>query len=270
MIVGLPPAVALPFIAASLVIHVGYYVALAGAYQHGELGLTYPIMRGFAPLLVALGSSAVLGEVPTLTSWAGILGITLGVALVGLAHPGETLAPPQGTGLRLRQRGDHRGLHLRRRQGCARDGGRRAVRRHLCRCCCSCSTVCRIRLLVWFRRGRAGRPRDPGLRTPALARWPWLVARHRSARMPSRCGPCPCAPIASVAALRETSVLFATLLGVWLLKEKFGLQRGIGTAGHRGRRDGAAIRVAGPPPKRLRRLSQPARISRASFASTSG
>ena len=37
------------------------------------------------------------------------------------------------------------------------------------------------------------------------------------------------APIASVAALRETSVLFAALFGVWLLKEKFGVQRGIGT-----------------------------------------
>ena len=90
-IVGLPPTVALPFIAASLVIHIGYYIALAGAYKHGELGLTYPIMRGFAPLLVALGSSAVLAEAPTPLAWAGILGITLGVALVGLAHPGETL-----------------------------------------------------------------------------------------------------------------------------------------------------------------------------------
>jgi drug/metabolite transporter (DMT)-like permease len=37
------------------------------------------------------------------------------------------------------------------------------------------------------------------------------------------------APVASVAALRETSVLFAALLGTWLLKERFGLQRAIGT-----------------------------------------
>jgi drug/metabolite transporter (DMT)-like permease len=38
------------------------------------------------------------------------------------------------------------------------------------------------------------------------------------------------APVASVAALRETSVLFAALFGTWLLKERFGWQRAIGTA----------------------------------------
>jgi uncharacterized membrane protein len=37
------------------------------------------------------------------------------------------------------------------------------------------------------------------------------------------------APLASVAALRETSVLFAALLGTWLLKETFGRQRALGT-----------------------------------------
>jgi drug/metabolite transporter (DMT)-like permease len=37
------------------------------------------------------------------------------------------------------------------------------------------------------------------------------------------------APVASVAALRETSVLFAALLGTWLLKERFGAQRAVGT-----------------------------------------
>ena len=39
---GPPPSIAWPFIGASLVIHIGYYIALVGAYQHGELGLTYP------------------------------------------------------------------------------------------------------------------------------------------------------------------------------------------------------------------------------------
>lgn len=89
--VGLPRAESWPYIGASLLIHIGYYVALVGAYQHGELGLTYPIMRGFAPLLVALGSGIALGESPTALAWIGIIGITVGVAMVGLAHPGEAL-----------------------------------------------------------------------------------------------------------------------------------------------------------------------------------
>ena len=37
------------------------------------------------------------------------------------------------------------------------------------------------------------------------------------------------APVAAVAALRETSVLFAAVLGTWLLKEPFGLRRAAGT-----------------------------------------
>ena len=89
--VGLPRPETVPYIAASLTIHVGYYIALAGAYQHGEFGVTYPIMRGFAPMLVALGSLPFLGEAPSVAAWAGIAGITLGVALVGLSHPGEAL-----------------------------------------------------------------------------------------------------------------------------------------------------------------------------------
>jgi hypothetical protein len=78
LIVGLPGPAGLPYIAASLVIHIGYYIALAGAYQHGDLGLTYPIMRGFAPLLVALASGS---------PQAGDLGVMLSV----LAQAG---APP--------------------------------------------------------------------------------------------------------------------------------------------------------------------------------
>ena len=88
---GLPGFGVWPYILASLIIHVGYYIALVEAYQHGDLGLTYPIMRGFAPLLVALGSSAFIGETPSAAAWLGIVGIAVGVGLVGLAHPGEAL-----------------------------------------------------------------------------------------------------------------------------------------------------------------------------------
>ena len=227
LIVGLPPPEALPFIAASLVIHIGYYIALAGAYQHGELGLTYPIMRGFAPLLVALGSSAVLGEAPTAAAWIGIVGITLGVALVGLAHPGQT-------------------LHHRKALGYAFanaliiaiytfvDG--KGVRETVAAGHTAAAYVTLLFVLdglpypslVYFKRDTAGRR---AILAYARRRWP-LAAIGGAASIGSYAialWAMTVAPIASVAALRETSVLFAALFGVWLLKEKFGVQRGIGT-----------------------------------------
>ena len=85
----------------SLIVHVAYYITLAGAYKHGDLGMTYPIMRGSAPLLVALGSSLVLGESLSALAWVGVLGVTLGVALVGLAHPGEALHHRRALGFAL-------------------------------------------------------------------------------------------------------------------------------------------------------------------------
>ena len=73
VIVGWPMAAAWPFIGASVIIHIGYYVALTGAYRHGELGLTYPLMRGVAPLLVALSATFTLGESLSVLAWVGFL-----------------------------------------------------------------------------------------------------------------------------------------------------------------------------------------------------
>ena len=227
LIVGPPPAAALPFIAASLVIHIGYYIALAGAYQHGELGLTYPIMRGFAPLLVALGSSAVLGEAPTAAAWIGIVGITLGVALVGLAHPGQTLHHRKALGFAFAN-----ALIIAIYTFVDGKGVRETV-------AAGHSAAAYVMLLfvldglpypslVFFRRDAAGRR---AILAYARRRWP-LAALGGAASIGSYAialWAMTVAPIASVAALRETSVLFAALLGVWLLKEKFGVQRGIGT-----------------------------------------
>ena len=220
---GLPQAAAWPFLLASTVIHVGYYIALVEAYEHGELGLTYPIMRGFAPLLVALASSAFIGEVPSPAAWLGIVGITLGVAMVGLAHPGEALHHRKALrfafanaaiiavytlvdGLGVRGNGDALTyvLMLFVLDGFAYPLG------------------------VWLRRSPAARRR---LVAHARRRWPvallgggasigsYAIALWAMTR----------APVASVAALRETSVLFAALLGTLLLKERFGVQRALGT-----------------------------------------
>ena len=227
LVAGLPAPAAWPYIGASLVIHIGYYVALAGAYQHGELGMTYPIMRGFAPLLVALGSAAVVGEAPSASAWAGIVGITLGVALVGLAHPGEALHHGKALGYAFANAAiialytfvDGLGVRTE-----VRVGGE--VARYVLWLFVLDGIA--YPLGVWWRR-------TPAARAQALAyarqRWP-VAALGGSASIGSYAialWAMTRAPVASVAALRETSVLFAAVLGTMLLGERFGVQRALGT-----------------------------------------
>ena len=224
--VGLPRPECWPFMAASLAIHVGYYVALAGAYQHGELGLTYPIMRGVAPLLVALGSAAIIGESPSAGAWLGIIGITVGVALVGLSHPGQALHHGKAVAFAFANAAIIASYTFVDGLGVRQAGP--AVTEVL-------SYVMWLfvldgfpyPLLLWWRRGPMGRQ---VLVDYARSRWP-LAAMGGAASIGSYAialWAMTRAPVASVAALRETSVLFATVLGTLMLKERFGVQRALG------------------------------------------
>ncbi len=226
--VGLPDRAAWPFIACSLAIHLGYYVALAGAYQHGELGMTYPIMRGSAPLLVALCSATVLGETLGTLAWAGIAGITVGVVLVGLAHPGAALHAGKALGFALANAVIIAaytvvdGLGVRAEAAAAGGSPWRYVAWLFV-----LDGLAYPALVAW-RRGRAGRAEALAY---ARRRWP-LAALGGAAAMASYAialWAMTRAPVASVAALRETSVLFAALLGTLLLGERFGTQRMLGT-----------------------------------------
>ena len=228
VIVGLPGPAGLPYIAASLVIHIGYYIALAGAYKHGELSMTYPIMRGFAPLLVALGSGSLIGESPSPAAWAGVIGITTGVALVGLARPGEALHHRKALMFAFANAGIIAvytvvdGLGVRAEVAAGGSALRYVMLLFVL-------DGIAYPLLVWLRRGPEGRAH---ILAYARQRWP-LAAVGGSASIGSYAialWAMTRAPVASVAALRETSVLFAAVLGTVLLKEKFGLQRAIGTA----------------------------------------
>ena len=226
--VGLPPAAALPFIACSLVIHVAYYITLAGAYQHGDLSATYPIMRGSAPLLVSLGSSAVLGEPLSGLAWAGVLAVTVGVALVGLAHPGDALHHRRALAFALANAAviatytfvDGMGVRA------TVAGGQWAL---------SYAVLLFVLdgipypALVYLRRDATGRRE---VHAYARHRWPMAVLGGAASlgSYAIALWAMTRAPVAAVAALRETSVLFATVFGVWLLKERFGAQRLVGAA----------------------------------------
>ena len=73
LIVGWPPAAAWPYIVTSVIIHIVYYIALTGAYKHGDMGLTYPLMRGVAPLLVAVSAAFTVNEHLSSLAWAGVI-----------------------------------------------------------------------------------------------------------------------------------------------------------------------------------------------------
>ncbi|MDX8513729.1 DMT family transporter [Mesorhizobium captivum] len=82
---SLPAAAAWPYVALSAGLQVGYSVFLVAAYRYGELGQVYPIVRGSVPLLVALGGFLLAGQqltAPELVGVAlvacGIMGLSLG------------------------------------------------------------------------------------------------------------------------------------------------------------------------------------------------
>ena len=78
----LPGWDALPYIIASTLLHWGYYYFLNLAYQKGDLSLVYPITRGLAPVMVALGAQIWIGESLPVLAWLGILAVSAGVMVL--------------------------------------------------------------------------------------------------------------------------------------------------------------------------------------------
>ena len=74
-VAGLPAPASWIYVLASGVLHWIYVALLVVTYRSGDLGETYPVARGSSPALVALGGSILAGE------WMGLLGIA-GVGLV--------------------------------------------------------------------------------------------------------------------------------------------------------------------------------------------
>jgi drug/metabolite transporter (DMT)-like permease len=88
-VVPVPPAAAWPWLIASVVTHVGYYIGLSSAYRLGDMGQVYPIARGTAPLMTAAGGALLVGENFSLIGWAGIIGLTSGVFLLSMRASGD-------------------------------------------------------------------------------------------------------------------------------------------------------------------------------------
>lgn len=85
-------AAAIPYIIASTVIHWGYYILLNTAYRVGDLSVVYPIARGLSPILIALGAQFWVGEVLPVTAWVGIFAVSVGIMI--LATQRQAVAMP--------------------------------------------------------------------------------------------------------------------------------------------------------------------------------
>jgi drug/metabolite transporter (DMT)-like permease len=81
-LVGVPAWAAWPWLIASVVIHLVYFASLIESYRTGDLGQVYPIARGSAPLMTAMATTIFVGEKLSLVGWTGILALVVGVLLL--------------------------------------------------------------------------------------------------------------------------------------------------------------------------------------------
>ena len=216
--VGVPDAAAWTFMLLSVAIHWGYYVTLAHAYRTGDLSFAYPLMRGTAPLLATLLSVIFLREWPTPQVALGILLICTGI--VAIAFVGRNPHPRAAVLFALANAAIIAVYTLIDGAGARAAGNPASYAVWL-------TFLEAVPFLFWIRmqRGRAGlayvsRGWRRGLVGGAASLGAYAIVLWAMTR----------APIAAVAALRETSVLFAALIGAVWLKEGFGWPRLAGAA----------------------------------------
>ncbi len=83
-VVGWPAGAAWPWCVASVLIHLVYFAALIESYRVGDMGQVYPIARGAAPLMTATATTAFVGERLGILGWGGIVLLAAGVLLLSL------------------------------------------------------------------------------------------------------------------------------------------------------------------------------------------
>jgi drug/metabolite transporter (DMT)-like permease len=218
---GWPRAEAWPWLTASLVLHIGYYITLTEAYRRADMGQVYPIARGGAPLLTAAASLVLLREPVALQAAVGIALLGAGVALMSLR------------GGRTHQAVDRVAIAFALATAviiCGYTlvdgtGARAAGDPHAYATALFVIDGFPLLLFIAWRDGRAGLRAlthfaGPGLVAGTLSFGSYWIAIWAMT----------VAPIALVAALRETSVLFAAAIALVILKEPFGPMRVLAAA----------------------------------------
>jgi multidrug transporter EmrE-like cation transporter len=216
-----PGEAAFPFIVASALVHIVYFMLVGQLYRSADLSVAYPIMRGLAPLIAAIIALVTLGEMPPPIASLGVLALVTGVLAMGasgLAHgridrPTVIVALANSAVIAIYSVIDGEG---------ARISGAGSVFAFAYNSWADALTAFAYLPIILFLRGRAAvvafsQDWRRGLIGGAAAFLGYAIVIWAMTR----------APIAAVAALRETSVVFAAIIGVVALREPFHAQRAI-------------------------------------------
>ena len=215
-VLPLPAAASWPYLVLSAILHVGYYVFLISAYRFGDLSKVYPLARGLSPLLVAAGAFAFAGERLSPIALVGV-----GVACAGIASL-------SAEGAAMRDGNQRRGIVF--AAGTAvfiasytvTDAMGARLSGHAVSYVAWLTIIDGLPMLI-----AAAVLRRAAL-TRHLADRVWKSVAGGALQLIAYglvVWALVLAPMAAVSALRETSVLFAAIIGVKLLGEPLGRRR---------------------------------------------
>lgn len=206
-----PAGPAAPYIVAGALLHVGYQFFLLNAYRIGDLSQVYPMARGAAPLMVALVSVSLLGLSMNPMEAGAVMTIGVGIMSLVRVRGADGLRNPRAAGLALATGGFIAAYSLVDGLGARAAGTALGYYGWL-------SALNAVLFALLMERVR------PGTVTRTLLdRWPLVLGIGGASFLAYAMvtWAFTVAPIALVTALRETSIIFSLLLGVFVLKERF-------------------------------------------------
>ena len=218
--VNTPAPASWPYLAASSVAQLAYYSLLAAAYKAGDMSHAYPLMRGSAPLLVALASWPLIGERLSSMQMGAVACISAGIFALYFAArtpamPGIAQSAGRATAFALGNACVIASYTLIDGIGVRLSGAPAAYTMWI-------FVLNGAGLLLWtLLRRRAG--------LFAYAQTQWQLAAFGGFGTLASYGlalwAMTQAPVAAVAALRETSILFAIAIAALFLREKISSRR---------------------------------------------
>jgi drug/metabolite transporter (DMT)-like permease len=216
-----PAGAAFPFIIASALIHIVYFILVGQLYRSADLSVAYPIMRGLAPLIAAVIALVTLGEAPPPIASLGVAALVVGVLAMGasgFAHGRINrltilIALANSAVIAIYSVIDGQGARL---------SGAGSAFAFAYNSWADALTALAYLPIILFLRGRVAVSAfvvdwRRGLVGGLAAFFGYAIVIWAMTR----------APIAAIAALRETSVVFAAIIGVVALREPFHAQRAV-------------------------------------------